>query len=129
MPPTLRFPDVQRLLLDGLEGIVGSGHVAIETPDDLEEQMPFVRVRRGGGHSDHVTDYPTVDIDVFAALYPTAQGLAEDIRDWLVGPPPPIPRIDHAQCTAAPQELPWDAQSPVRRIGATYRLQTRRQPL
>lgn len=129
MPPVMRFPDVQRLLLDALEGIVGSGHVGIETPPDLEDQLPYVRVQRVAGSSDRITDSALTTVDVFHGLYGTAHGIAEDIRDWLVGPPPPIPRIDHVVCVSAPQELPWDDQSPVRRFGATYRLQTRRQPL
>ncbi len=124
--PTRRFPDVQRLLVVGLEPLVGVGRTAVETPDDLEDRMPFVRIMRVGGGRDRLNDQPTVDIDVFAATYTAAENLAEQIAEWLIGPPSGIREFDRVTCEVAPRELPWVDDNTVRRWGATYRTVTRR---
>lgn len=126
MPPAMRFPDVQALLVDALEELAGVGNTGIETPEDLEVNLPFVRVRRIAGQSDRVTDYSTITVDVFTLFYGQSESLAENIRQWLCGPPPPIARLDYVDCTSAPQELPWAKASPVRRFGAMYRVEARR---
>lgn len=123
---TTRFPDVQRLLVADLEQFPGPGRTGIETPELLETVTPFVRIRKVSGHSDLITDVSTVQIDVFTLLYASSEDMAEQIRQYLVGPPPPPPRLDRVDCVAAPQELPWDDESPVRRFGATYQIQARR---
>lgn len=123
--PLWLFPDVQRLLVDDLEALAGSGHTAIETPVDLEGKLPFVRVMRTGGPADLVTDYPTIEVDVFAATYTDGVLLAEKIRQRLVGPPPPVRVIDRCRCDIGPRELPW-GDGIVRRFGATYSMSTRR---
>ncbi len=124
--PFLRFPDVQRLLVFELEALAGAGHTAIQTPPDLTDVLPFVRVLRIGGPSDRLHDFPTIDVDVFAATYTAAELLAEQIRQWLVGPPPPVRELDRVDVDVAPRELPWGDGSTVRRFGATYRAVTRR---
>ncbi len=122
-----RFPDVQVLLVNDLETLAGDGRTAIETPPDLEERLPFVRIRRSGGSSDRLNDVATVDIDVFAGTYTAGELLAEQIREYLVGPPPPLAAVDRVVCEAAPRELPWgQPDGPVRRWGATYQLISRR---
>ena len=115
-----RFPDVQVLLVRHLEQLLGAGHVGIETPADLTAALPFARVRRVGGLSDRLNDFATVDVDVFAGLYTAAELLAEQIRQDLVGPPPPLPLLDRISCDNAPRELPWGDGATVRRFGATY---------
>lgn len=122
------FPDIQELLKTALESdpagpMLGTGHVGIITPDNLADVLPYVRVRRGGGGSTRVFDQPTVDIDAFAGTYAVAYLLAEQIRQWLVGPPCPIALIDHATCDGGPQELPWPT---ARRMGLTFHVETRR---
>lgn len=123
--PFLRFPDVQRVLVDGLVVLTGADRTAIETPADLADRLPFVRVLRVGGHSDRLNDVAVVDVDVFAATYTDGEQLAEQIRQYLVGPPPPIGVLDRVDCEIAPRELPWgDGQ--VRRWNATFHITSRR---
>lgn len=126
MPPTMRFPDVQTLLVTALEDLAGVGNTGVETPVDLDSNLPFVRIRRISGSSDRVNDFSNIAVDVFTNLYGDSESLAEDIRQWLCGPPPPLSRLDSVDCTSAPQELPWAEASPVRRFGAVYRVTARR---
>lgn len=121
-----RFPDVQQVLVDALVSLAGADNrTGIETPPDLADRLPFVRVRRIGGPSDRLADYARVEIDVFADRYATVRDLAEDIRQWLCGPPPPLPQLDRAVCDIGPRELPW-GDGLVRRFGAEYELAARR---
>lgn len=122
---TWRFPDVQRVLVDALTVFVGPDRTDIETPDDLQARLPFVRIVRTGGGRGRLNDLATVEIDVFAGSYAQAQPLAESISQWLCGPPPPIPVLDRVVCAVAPRELPWGDVN-VRRLGATYQVVTRR---
>ncbi len=124
--PTQRFPDVQRLLVADLEDIVGAGRAAVQTPDDMEQALPFVRVMRIGGGRTQISDIATVDVDVFAGTYVAAEALAEQIANWLCGPPPGVALFDTVVCEAGPRELPWSDGVLVRRWGATYQVVTRR---
>lgn len=123
--PTRRFPDVQRALVAILAPLVG-GRAGTETPGDLESKMPFIRVLRTGGPSDHIYDYATVDVDVYASTYTQAEPLAEQVRQLLTGPPLRTDAIviDRISCESAPVELPWAPG--VRRFGATYVVVSRR---
>ncbi len=124
------FPDVQALLVDDLAafpGVVGAG---TETPADLAEQLPFVRVMRGGGPTDQVNDYPRVDLDVFAGTYAAGVLLARRIQNYLLGPPPPIWQLDRATCETGVHELPWsDDSGGPRRFGMTFMFTARRVPV
>lgn len=125
--PFRRFPDVQRVLVDDLQTVAGEGRTGVETPADLQTRLPFIRVLRVGGGSDRVSDRAAVDIDVFASTYTEAEELAERVRQHIVGPPPPIARLDKAVCETGPRELPWgDDDNGVRRFGATYLITARR---
>ncbi len=124
--PIWRFPDVQRVLVDALPALVGAGRVAARTPSNLAEVLPFVRVLRIGGGRDRINDYPTVDVDTFAATYAQAEELAELVDAWLVGPPPTPSAFDRVEVEVAPRELPWGDGTTVRRFNATYRIVSRR---
>lgn len=129
--PWRRFPDVQAELVAALESHptgpqLGLGHVAIEAPANLAQVLPFARVVKRTGNSDHVNGFSTVDLDVWDELYTDAERLAEQIRQWLVGPPPPIVRFDKVVCEGDPVELPWPSPTPLRRFGAVYAIETRR---
>ncbi len=127
--PFLRFPDVQRLLIADLEQLVGAGHVAIETPATLADWLPFVRIARTGGGSGRVSDGPRFELDVFAGTYLLAERLAEQIRQYLCGPPPGPWLLDRVDCLIGPRELPWDDDGLIRRWGAEYEAVTRRRVL
>lgn len=123
--PLYRFLDVQAVLVDELEALVGTGHTGVETPANLADVLPFVRIRRTGGPSDRLNDYASIDIDVFAALYTAAELLAERVRQHLCGPPPPVSTLDRIDCDIGPRELPW-GDGTVRRWGASYSVVSRR---
>jgi hypothetical protein len=123
--PFLRFPDVQRVLVVALPTRVGAGHAGTETPDDLDLTIPFVRVTRVGGPSGPLNDSAVVDVDVFHTTYVAAELLAEQIRQYLCGPPPPAVALDRIACDLGPRELPW-GDGPVRRWAATYNVISRR---
>lgn len=115
------FPDVEAVLVAALESF---GTVDTVTPSDLQEQLPFIRVVRSGGPDDHVSDYPVVDLDVFGATRAQAWDLAAEIRDHLRFAHA-IREFDRVGTEVGPRELPWGDPG-IRRIGATYRIVTRR---
>lgn len=125
--PLQRFPDAQRLLIDALVVLVPSvDRTGAETPANLADVLPFIRVRRAGGRRDLITDRATVDIDVFAASYTAGELLAERVALYLCGPPPPVAVFDRIECLIAPQELPWGDGRGVHRFGTTYSVSSRR---
>ncbi len=124
--PTQRFPDVQRLLVAGLETLLGAGRAAVQTPSDMEQDLPFVRVMRIGGGRTQISDVATVDVDVFADSYVNAEAIAEQVDGWLCGPPSGVALFDAVTCEVGPRELPWSDGVLVRRWGATYTVVTRR---
>lgn len=127
MTGPLQFPDIQKVLVTGLQELAGGDtHTGTQTPADWAGALPFIRVLRTGGPSGVNSDHPHVDIDVFAATYDQAAGLAEEVRQFLVGPPPALAIIDRARCEIGPRELPWADNGTVRKITASYHLTTRR---
>lgn len=123
-----RFPDLTRLLVTELEVWVDTpGQTGPETPDDLQAKLPFIRAYRAGGNRDRLSDYGLVAIDVFAGDYSTAEVLAEDIAQWLCGPPPPSVWLDRVEVDIAPRRLPWGDER-IFRFQAQYSVVTRRVP-
>ncbi len=124
-----RFPDVVRLLVGELEVWVDGDatRTGPETPDDLQLKLPFIRVQRPGGGRDRINDYPAVAVDVFANSYSVAEALAEDVDQWLCGPPPPIAFLDRVVHDVAPRQLPWGDER-IFRFQAQYTVVTRRVP-
>lgn len=123
--PILRFPDVQKVLVGVFTGLLGAGHAGTETPDNLDQVLPFVRVMRIGGSSGQLDDSAQVEIDVFGTTYAAVEPLAEQIRQLLCGPPPPAVVLDRIVCDVGPRELPW-GDGPVRRWNAAYQVVSRR---
>lgn len=119
------FPDVQRLLVERLAVWVGEDYVDTETPDDLQQQLPFIRVERVGGGRDRISDTSTVELQFYASTYAEVHPLAERVCEWLCGPPPPIPQLDRVLCTSAPVEIPYGDER-IRRLVANFQLTTRR---
>lgn len=122
MASAIRFPDVQRVLVAALAGF---GTTGLETPADWAGQLPFLRVMRTGGPSDRINDSAVVDVDVFDATYTEVEDLAERVRQYLTGPPPPVAVFDRVDCEIGPREIPW-GDGDVRRFHATYRITSRR---
>ncbi|MBQ1047854.1 hypothetical protein KBX50_05195 [Micromonospora sp. C51] len=128
--PWSRFPDVQRALATLLEPLAGgAGHTGAQTPDDLQQVLPFIRITRRGGGSDRLNDYASVEVDVFADQYggdDGAEALAERVRQFLTGAPRAVPPVvfDRITCVSGPTERPWAPE--VRRFGAAYLVVSRR---
>lgn len=123
-----RFPDVTRMLVAALEvWVPDSSHTGPETPEDLQSKLPFIRAYRIGGGRDRLNDMPAVAVDVFDATYSGAESLAEDIAQWLCGPPPPLPLLDRVEPDVAPRRLPWGDER-LFRFQAQFTIVTRRIP-
>jgi hypothetical protein len=121
-----RFPDAVRRAIALASATPGVAAAGTSTPDDWAGVLPFVRVNRGGGSSDHLNDHPTLFVDVFAATYVQAEQVSEMLRQSLCGPPPADPGFDRVTCEAGPSEVPWGDDETVRRFSATYRATTRK---
>lgn len=124
-----RFPDVQKAIAEALVTaglVVDAEHAGSQTPTDLQDRLPYIRIWRiAGGSGGWLNDQASIDIDVFTDRYTTAELLAEQVRELLVGPPAPY-RLDRVECLSGPRELPWDENGVVRRWGATYQVVSRR---
>lgn len=100
------------------------------TPADLQDGLPFVAVRAVGGPNDDVTDFPVVVVEVLAATYERAVGVAQEIRARLLAD---FVRNEHglmdaARQASAHQELPHPNPE-IRRVVTSYRLENRRLPV
>lgn len=97
-----------------------------ETPADLEEQLPVIRVERIGGPDERFSLHPRVAVDVFAATADEARTLANSVRDALVFLSGPVNGavIRSVRCDAGPSRQPW-ANEAVHRRGATYSVSLR----
>ena len=122
------FPDTERALAHLLADLAGGlDHVGTETPANLGDRLPYIRVRRFGGTDDGLTDLAIVDIDSFADTRTASVDLAEAIRDRLLAGPHHVTGavIDRVVTSTAPREIPWSGDA-VRRWAATYRAAARR---
>jgi hypothetical protein len=125
------FDDTEMVMLDWLEAtfpeLAGGGHTGTETPIDLQDHFPFVRVNLVTGNDDRITDHSVVDVDVFAATRGVAYPLAERIRAALIGYPHRVGTsvIDYVYTEQKPRSLEWD-EGNTRRFGAIYQIGARR---
>jgi hypothetical protein len=96
-------------------------------PDNVETLLQFVRVARGPGTDDLVTDAPLVDVECFSTDYGTAEALAESVRQWfhaLNGRMVGAVLVDRSRTSTAPQWV--DYRNPAtNRFVASYRLEFR----
>ena len=129
----MSHPDIDLALQHLLAPLVGGlDHVGVETPERLQERLPYIRVGRVGGPRTSVDDAPVVEIDYFAARRTEAQPGAEQISNLILGAPYHFVRmpdgtgalLEQPQQPVGPRELPWPAAG-VRRFGGTYRFVTR----
>ncbi|MFE7399617.1 hypothetical protein [Streptomyces sp. NPDC057557] len=117
--------DVESVLAPWLEQRFGV-FAAAETPADLEQQLPVIRVERIGGSDERFSLHPRVAVDVFAATADEARRLAGQVRDALVFLRGPVGSavIRDVRCDAGPSRQPW-ANEAVHRRGATYSVSLR----
>ncbi len=121
------FPNIERLVCGLFASVLGGeDHVGSETPDDLEQYLPFLRVVRIGGGRTHQFDYPEADLDLFDVDEVDGAPRASAIANLLLAKPPPHPALDLVSCEPTFRELPWGDNENVRRWGATFFFETRR---
>ena len=99
--------------------------------DDVEENLPYLRVSLVGGSGGRLNRVSVVDIEHFADTYAQAISQAEAFSAYLLGYPRSVKVgerlvvLDMVVETRPPVELPWD-DSRIRRFAATYQISVRR---
>lgn len=75
------YPSVEMLLVFWLTDEFPAVRVAVQTAADLQDNLPFVAVRRIGGRDDVLSlDVATVDVDYYAATWAAADEGARQVR-------------------------------------------------
>lgn len=122
----MSWPAVAKALVAGIRTDLAA-QAGTKTPDNVETLEKFVRISRGPGTDDLVTDAPLVDVECFSTDYGTAEILAEDVRQWfhaLNGRKVGQVLVDRARTSTAPQWV--DYRNPAtNRFVAAYRLEFR----
>lgn len=78
----MAWPDLELLAVTYLSDQLGVRVVTV-LPADLADHLPLIRVARGPGDDDKVTDSPLLDVETFAADRGGMWDLAEDTRQAL----------------------------------------------
>jgi hypothetical protein len=121
-----RWPSIEKALVAGIRAELGV-RVGTKVPGDVGTLAQFVRIARGPGTDDLITDAPLVDVECFSNDYGAAETLAEDVRQWLhslngrmVG----AVLVDRVRTATAPTWV--DYRNPdTNRFVASYRLEYR----
>lgn len=137
------FPDVQSALISGLPGLLNGQTVrylgndveldgitvgeTVPSPLDAPAVKGFVRVGLVDDPDNRITRFASIEIDVFTQSLGRSKAVAERIRGILreqrrIGGVV----IDSCSTRSGPKRVPWDDNSKIRRVLATYVLSTRR---
>lgn len=107
--------------------VADAGHIGTATPADLGAKLPFLRIGRFGGPRDRVTDFGDIDLDAFARTRAEAVQLLEDALQLVTETRTAGGALlDDVGVRQGPTERPW-ANTNVRRFGATFGVESRRQ--
>lgn len=84
----MSYADAETALVAALAAQFPSAEVCTETPDNLAEVLPCIRVTRFAGTADEVYtfDNPSIDFDCYAADRTSAKLLAYQVRSFVRGP-------------------------------------------
>ncbi|QAV29778.1 hypothetical protein [Micrococcus luteus] len=121
------WPDVEKALVAHLAQTLGV-RVSVATPPDLEQLPGFIRVTRGPGTDDGITDAPAIDVETFAPTRATARALAERARaamHELSGRRAGAVLFDSVRTSSAPSWVDWGNPA-VHRYVAVYAARFRR---
>ena len=122
----MRWANLEKALVSGIRADLFA-RVGTKVPEDVEKLTKFVRIARGPGTDDLITDAPTVDVECFSNDYTTAGDLAEDVRQWfhaLNGRTVGTVLVDRVRTSLAPSWV--DYRNPAtNRFVASYRLEYR----
>ena len=120
----MRWPDVEALVVAHLSTAL---NVRVTTKLPGNFTMPIVRVTRGPGSDDGISDFSLCDVEVFAATTGAMWTLAEDAREAMhalhnTG------LIDTVDTATSPTRVSYE-QPGVERAVASYRLTARKRAL
>lgn len=107
--------------------------LSTETPDDgLAGRLPFATAYALPGEADRFGARWTVDLSVFDSTYRGARDKARAIENELLGYPFRVSSggrsvlVDMVEAASPTVEVPWVADSPIRRFQGTYTISIRR---
>lgn len=125
MPVLAPFPRTARVVAAVVADLGTTGG---ETSTTLQDDLPFIRVRRIGGTDNGVTDIARVDVRVYDADLSDAEDLSETIRQRLISKPYATVHgvLDRASTEVGPQEVPGPDPDHYRVVSTTYRVSVRR---
>lgn len=125
-----RWPNIEKALVDHVRTETGGKRTGTSVPGDVETLPAFIRIARGPGSDDMVTDSPTVDVETFAPSHGDAADLAEDVRQIfhaLIGRRVGPVLVDRVRTTVSPSWV--DYRNPAtNRFVASYRIEFRQEP-
>lgn len=127
-----RFPDVVPVVVAHLSEVLWlpPGRVATKVRADVEALDGFVRVARGPGSDDEVTDSFLVDVETFtkanaaASAWPLAEGARQAMHS-LAGTVVRDVQVDSVSTSTAPTEVDYGNPKVVRYV-ASYRVALRK---
>ena len=127
-----RWPDIIPVVIHHLSSSLSlpAGRVATRVRADVDTLPEFVRVRRGPGSDDEVTDSPLIDVETFtlSATPSTAWDLAEDARQAMhamAGTSFSGALVDSVSTATSPTEIDYGNAKLIRYV-ASYRLRLRK---
>ena len=119
------WPDIERAYVTILREAVGV-RTATDIPGDVETiPTGFIRVARGPGSDDGITDQPLLDVEAFHPDRHGAERLAEQARQAILNSPNQIGVLVDAATTASTPTRVFYSPN-VERYVASYRLRLRR---
>lgn len=118
------WPNVEVAYVEILADALGVD-VSTDIPGNVEELDGFIKVTRGPGSDDRITDAPLVDIDTFAVDYGRAWELAEQARQVMLDSTNRSGTLIDAVTTEAAPRRSYYGRN-VERVIATYSVSLRR---
>lgn len=123
----MRWPILESVAISGFNAALSPIRAATKVPGDVDTLDGFVRVSRGPGSDDQVTDSPILDVETFAPNQGDAADLAETCRQiihaWrgtVVGGS----LVDNVRTTTGPVRVDYSPN--VERYVASYVIEFRR---
>lgn len=112
-PAVRPFVDAELAIVTLLGDMVAEGSIDIESPANVQDIVPFIRVERIGGPSTQLSDSPRIAIDIFGAVgtRPATSTLAFAVQARLRSYPHVIAGvgvIDRVDTDISPNQVPWN---------------------
>lgn len=119
----MSWPMAEKLFIRALNDGLARGRAGARLPGKAENLDGFVRVSRGPGGDDGVTDTPLIDLEAFHTDQSTAWEIAEDARQImlsLVGTGDTGHLIDSVETASGPARVEYGTN--LERYTASYRV-------